>query len=175
MTEKDKMLASQLYLPGDPELQQALRANQVWMDRYNHAAEDDRDLLLRQHLGRVGEGCMVRAPFFCDYGFNVKLGSRVFLNFNCLLLDGAPIEIGDDTLIGPAVQLYTATHPLDPDLRAQKYETALPINIGKNVWIGGGAIVLPGVSIGDNAIIGAGSVVTKNVPSHARVKGNPAR
>ena len=114
-------------------------------------------------------------PFHCDFGFNISVGDNVFLNFDCVLLDVVEITIGAGTLIGPAVQIYTADHPRDPALRRAGLESGVPVRIGANVWIGGGAIILPGVTIGDDAIIGAGSVVTRDVPDGATVAGNPAR
>jgi maltose O-acetyltransferase len=117
----------------------------------------------------------VKPHFACDYGFNIRAGRNLFVNYGCVFLDCAPIDIGDDVQIAPAVQLYTATHPLDPDVRRSGLEAARPIRIGDNVWIGGGAIVLPGVTIGDDVVIGAGSVVTRNVPAGAMAVGNPAR
>ena len=118
---------------------------------------------------------MVLPPFHCDYGFNVRLGDHVFLNYNCVLLDVVTIVIGDRTQIGPAVQIYAADHPRDANVRRQGLELGRPVAIGCDVWIGGGAIILPGVSIGDGAVVGAGSVVTKDVPVGTTVAGNPAR
>ena len=123
----------------------------------------------------MGEGATVRAPFYCDYGYNVFLGAKVFLNFGCVLLDVCRIEIGDGTQIGPGVQLYAADHPRDAAVRLRGLENGKPVVIGKNVWIGGGAIVLPGVTVGDDAVIGAGSVVTRDVAAGSTVMGNQAR
>jgi maltose O-acetyltransferase len=130
---------------------------------------------LGELLGRVGEGVVLRPPFYCDYGYNIALGAGVFMNFGCVLLDVAAIEIGDGCQIGPSVQILTADHPRDPEMRRRGLESGKPIRIGRNVWIGGGAIVLPGVTVGDDAIIGAGSVVTRDVAAGATVVGNPAR
>ncbi|HEY1747970.1 MAG TPA: sugar O-acetyltransferase [Xanthobacteraceae bacterium] len=172
------MLAGELYNAGDPELQADLRATQRWLARYNAALGDTsaarRELLL-ERLAAVGEGVEIWTPFHCDYGFNIRLGAGVFLNVNCVILDGLPVSIGDKTLIGPAVQILTADHPRDPAVRAAGLEFGRPISIGRNVWIGGGAIILPGVSIGDDALIGAGSVVTRDIPAGATAFGNPAR
>ena len=176
--EKDKMLAGELYHPSAPELQVELEACAAWLARYNAALGEPAavwDRLLRERVPTAGEGVMLRPPFYCDYGFNLRLGANVFLNYNCVILDTAPVTIGDDTRIGPAVQIYTADHPRDPDLRRSGLEQGIPVTIGRNVWIGGGAIVLPGVTIGDDAIVGAGSVVTRDVPAGATVAGNPAR
>jgi maltose O-acetyltransferase len=123
----------------------------------------------------VGEGTLLRPPFYCDYGSNIHLGKNVFLNYNCVILDVVRVTIGEETRIGPAVQIYTADHPRDPAVRRSGLESGVPVTIGSNVWIGGGAIILPGVTIGDDAIVGAGSVVTRDVPAGATVAGNPAR
>ncbi|MDL5364062.1 sugar O-acetyltransferase [Xanthomonas sp. NCPPB 2654] len=177
-SEKDKMLAGEPYRPGDAQLQADQAAAKTWMVRYNAALAESpaqRHALLGEQLGAVGRGAVVRPPFHCDYGYNIHLGEDVFLNFNCVILDVAPVRIGDGTQIGPAVQLYAADHPRDAAQRAAGLELGRPLTIGRNVWIGGGAIVLPGVTIGDDAVIGAGSVVTRDVPAGARVAGNPAR
>ena len=134
-----------------------------------------RRTILDELLGALGPDVEVRAPFHCDYGTYIELGARSFVNFGLVVLDAAPVTIGDDVQIGPNVQLLTATHPLDPDLRRARWESADPIAIGDNVWLGGGVIVLPGVTIGADAVVGAGSVVTRPVPAGAVVVGNPAR
>lgn len=177
-TEKQKMLSGEFYDPGDAELRSDSARAKRWMDRYNAAQSmepADRRALLVELFEDVGEGCVVRPPFFCDYGSNITLGSGVFMNFNCVILDVARVSIGDQTQIGPAVQIMTADHPRDPALRAKGLESGLPIVIGRNVWIGAGAIILPGVTIGDDALIGAGAVVTRDVPAGATALGNPAR
>ena len=177
-SEKDKMLAGELYRPVDPELQSDLAANKVWLAKYNAtltASLDERRRLLRERFGSVGDGVVIRPPFFCDYGYNIRVGRDVFLNFNCVILDVCPVTIGDGTQIGPAVQIYAADHPRDPAQRAAGLEFGRPVSIGRNVWIGGGAIIVPGVTVGDDAIIGAGSVVTRDVAPGATVVGNPAR
>lgn len=177
-TEKEKMLAGQLYDANAPEIQADLAATHRWLARYNAAlamTPDERRELLIQRLAVVGEGAVIRPPFHCDYGFNITLGAGVFLNFNCVILDVVKVVIGDRTQIGPGVQILTADHPRDAATRASGLEFGRPIHIGRNVWIGGGAIILPGVSIGDDALIGAGSVVTRDVPARARALGNPAR
>jgi maltose O-acetyltransferase len=177
-SEKDKMLAGELYDAGDAELQAALAATRDWLVRYNAALAmptAERRVLLRERLAAVGHGSTIRPPFHCDYGFNISLGAGVFLNFNCVILDVVAVAIGDGAQIGPGVQLLTADHPRDAAERRSGLEFGRPITIGRNVWIGGGAIILPGVSIGDDAIIGAGSVVTRDVPAGATAFGNPAR
>lgn len=177
-TEKQKMLAGELYRPGSPELVADEKANKAWLAKYN--AELDRPVaerraLLAAHFGAVGADCVIRPPFFCDYGYNIRLGDGVFLNFNCVILDIMPVTIGDRTQIGPAVQIYAADHPRDAETRRSMLEFGRPVTIGADVWIGGGAIIVPGVTIGDGAVIGAGSVVTRDVPAGATVVGNPAK
>lgn len=178
ISERQKMISGQPYNPGDPELQADQAAAKHWMARYNASLAStpaDRRDLLRQRLGEVGEDAVIRPPFHCDYGYNIRLGRNVFLNFNCVILDVCEVEIGDLTQIGPGVQILTADHPRDPGDRSRGVEFGKPIKIGRNVWIGGGAILLPGVTIGEDAIIGAGSVVTRDVAPGATVMGNPAR
>ncbi|TWI70092.1 maltose O-acetyltransferase [Pseudoduganella lurida] len=178
LTEKQKMLAGEFYTAADPEIQADQAAARDWMERYNGTrghGPADLQALLREGFGAVGEGAVVRPPFHCDYGYNIRIGNGVFLNFNCVILDVVGVEIGDMTQIGPGVQILTADHPRDPALRAQGLEFGRPIRIGKNVWIGAGALIMPGVTIGDDALIGAGSVVTRDVPAGVTVMGNPAR
>jgi maltose O-acetyltransferase len=177
-TEREKMLAGELYDPSAPDIQADLAATHSWLARYNAALDlspADRRQLLLERLAAVGEGVVVRPPFHCDYGCNISLGAGVFLNFNCVILDVVAVTIGAQTQIGPGVQILTADHPRDAAARASGLEFGRPIRIGRNVWIGGGAIILPGVSIGDDALIGAGSVVTRDVPAGATAFGNPAR
>jgi len=176
-TEKQKMLAGELYRPDD-ELGAEQAAAKAWMVRYNAALAlpvADRHALLRERLGHVGKDAVIRPPFFCDYGYNIRLGDAVFLNFNCVILDVVEVTIGDRTQIGPAVQIYAADHPRDAETRRAGLEFGRPVKIGRDVWIGGGAIILPGVTIGDGAVIGAGSVVTRDVAAGMTVAGNPAR
>lgn len=178
LSEKQKMLAGELYLASDPELQAESAANLAWLARYNGnpvltAAE--RNQLLAERMAAVGEGVVVRAPFHCDYGFNISLGDAVFINFNCIILDVAEVTIGSRTQIGPGVQILTADHPRDAATRESGLEFGKPVRIGSNVWLGAGALILPGVTIGDDALVGAGSVVTRDVPAGATVFGNPAR
>jgi maltose O-acetyltransferase len=178
LSQKQKMLAGAHYDPGDPQLCEERARAQTFMRAYNATIVTDgavRKPLLRDHLGSIGEKCAVRAPFYVDYGYNVFLGEGVFMNYGCVLLDVCTIHIGDYTQIGPGVQFYTADHPRDPALRRAGIEFGAAIKVGSNVWIGGHAIILPGVTIGDDAIIGAGSVVTRDVAAGARVAGNPAR
>lgn len=175
-SEKQKMLAGEPYLASDPEIMADQRAAAEWMRRFNATVDsDEREALLCARLGTVGAGATIRPPFHCDYGTNIHLGAGVFLNFNCVILDVVAVRIGDGTQIGPGVQILTADHPRDPAERATGLEWGRPITIGANVWIGGGAILLPGITIGDDALIGAGSVVTRDVPAGATATGNPAR
>ena len=178
MNEREKMLAGEQYRSADPELVAARQRAAGLLARYNRtepADEAGRAALLGELLGAGGEGAVVMPLFACDYGTNIRLGQRAFINYNCVFLDCAAIEIGDDLQMAPAVQLYTALHPLDAETRRSGLESARPIRIGNDVWIGGGAIVLPGVTIGDRSVIAAGSVVTRDVPPDMLVAGNPAR
>lgn len=177
-SEREKMLAGELYDPADPALQAEMAATQAWLARFNAGLAlpvAARRALLAERLGEVGAAVDVRPPFHCDYGGNIRLGAGVFMNFNCVILDGAEVRIGAHTQIGPGVQILAADHPREPDLRRAGLEFARPVRIGADVWIGGGALILPGVSIGDGALIGAGSVVTRDVPAGSRAYGNPAR
>lgn len=177
-TQKEKMLAGEMYNAADPEIQADLLAAGAWLKRYNSTLGDSAEqwhLFLRERLGEVGPGAVIRPPFHCDYGFNISIGAHAYMNFNCVILDVAKVTIGDGTAIGPAVQIYTADHPDDPEQRQAGLQLGRPVRIGKHVWIGGGAIILPGVSIGDHAVVGAGSVVTRDVPAGAKVMGSPAR
>ncbi len=178
MTQKQRMLAGKLYRADDPELVADVARATAWMARYNGATTAEaaaRHALLTEGLGAVGAGVVVRSPFHCDYGYNIHLEDGVFLNFGCIILDVVAVRIGAGTQISPGVQILTADHPRDPATRGQMLEFGRPITIGRNVWIGGGALVLPGVTIGDDAIVGAGSVVTRDVPAGSTVVGNPAR
>ncbi|RZK63133.1 MAG: sugar O-acetyltransferase [Hymenobacter sp.] len=177
-TEKEKMLAGELYNAQDPQLlAERLRA-QALVQALNAAPADqpaERARLLRTLLPHAGPEPGVTPPFYCDYGTNITLGDQVFFNFNCTILDVAAVTIGRRTLFGPGVQVYTATHPLDYQERASGLEYAKPIVVGEDVWVGGGAILCPGVSIGDRTVIGAGSVVTKDLPADVLAAGNPCR
>ena len=177
-SEKQKMLAGELYRASDPELRADAAANRAWLVRYNAAlgaSPAERRALLAEHFAAVGDAAVVRPPFHCDYGYNITLGAGAFLNFGCVILDVAAVTIGADTQIGPGVQILTADHPRDPVARRAGLELGRPITIGANVWIGGGALILPGVAVGDDAIIGAGAVVTRNVAAGETTVGNPAR
>jgi maltose O-acetyltransferase len=168
----------ELYDPLSPELVAARRRARALLARYNATPEEEQDeraSLLRGLLGRVGADAWIEPPFFCDYGTNLFVGDRFYANTGCIVLDSAPVSIGDRVLFGPGVQLLAATHPLEAELRAQGLEYAEPISLGDDVWLGGAAVVLPGVTIGDRAVVGAGSVVTRDVAADTVVAGNPAR
>ncbi len=171
------MVAGELYEPQDPELvRMRERARDLcWaLNATQESAATTRRSLLEQLLGSGGDSAWIQPPFFCDYGSNIHLGQKVYFNFNCVVLDVCEVRIGEFTLFGPAVQLYTASHPLNAAQRRHK-EFAKPIEIGSDCWIGGGAVILPGVKIGSKSVIGAGSVVTRDVPSGVVAAGNPCR
>jgi maltose O-acetyltransferase len=177
LSQKQRMLAGELYDASDPEIQADHAGAVAWMARFNDLGlpMDQRHALLAEQFAYAGEGATIRPPFHCDYGFNISLGDGAFLNFNCVILDVVAVTIGAKTQIGPGVQILAADHPRDAAERAGGLEFGRPISIGANVWIGGGAIILPGVRIGDDALVGAGAVVTRDVPPGATVVGNPAR
>ncbi|HYC46401.1 MAG TPA: sugar O-acetyltransferase [Burkholderiales bacterium] len=177
MTEREKMLSGELYDPFDPELVRAReRARDLcWqLNATRDAEQDTRKRILRELFGVGGDTVWMQPPFFCDYGTNIELGTRVFFNFNCVVLDVCSVRIGSFALFGPAVQIYTAMHPLSAKLRREQ-EFAKPVEIGPDVWVGGGAIILPGVRIGSETVIGAGSVVTRDIPERVFAAGNPCR
>lgn len=176
MSEREKMLAGEPYDALDPELVAARLAARELLDRFNAELDDvKRMALLAGLFGSFGAGTYFERPFFCDYGSNIHIGANSFANTGCVFLDGAPITIGDGVNIASGVQLITADHPREPELRARDVEMARPVTIGDTVWIGAGAIVLPGISIGDGATVGAGSVVTRDVPRNVVAAGNPCR
>ncbi len=177
-TEREKMAAGEWYSCMDAELDVLRRHARRAVHQHNTMPPDERGaigLLLRALFASVGEGAFIEAPFHCAYGHNVTLGRNVYLNAGCAILDSAKVTIGDGAMLGPAVQIYCAEHHLEPALRVEGIEIAKPVMIGRNVWIGGGAIILAGITIGDGAIVGAGSVVTRDVRQGATVVGNPAR
>lgn len=178
MSEREKMVAGQLYNPMDPELlAMRLRVRKV-LQEFNQGDPDaERRFALMRAIFDASPNIPVwmEPPFYCDYGTNIRLGKNCFFNFDCVVLDVAPVEIGDNFMAATKVQLITATHPLDAPTRISGIEYGKPIKIGHNCWVGAGAIILPGVTIGDNVVVGAGAVVTKDVPSNVVVAGNPAR
>jgi maltose O-acetyltransferase len=175
---KDRMLRGELYVADDPELiADNARAREL-LDRYNATRDGEqaeRDRVLRELLGGVGEGVVVKPSFRCDYGIRITIGARTFVNYDCVMLDVAAISIGATCQLAPRVQLLTATHPVDPAARRAGWESGAPIAIGDNVWLGGGVIVGPGVTIGDDTVVGAGSVVTRDLPAGVVAFGVPAR
>jgi maltose O-acetyltransferase len=175
-SEKEKMLAGEKYNMLDPELKQIRLEMKRKLRAYNTSTEeDDRRSMLEDILGGIGDNVIIWTPFNCIYGENIYLGNHVFFNLNCMIIDNNRVEIGDHGMVGPGVQIYTAAHPLDAESRDQGWEETRPVTIGNSVWIGGSAILLPGVTIGDQAVIGAGAVVTKDVPARVVVAGNPAK
>ena len=176
-TERDKMLAGELYDALDPDLVSARYRVRDLCQKLNGSRDADENLrrdLCRQIFGKGGETVWMQPPFYCDYGSNIELGERVFFNFNCIVLDVCRVRIGDYTLLGPAVQVLTPMHPLDAALR-RKQEYGKPVDIGSDVWVGAGALILPGVTIGSGTVIGAGSVVTRDVAAGVLAAGNPCR
>ncbi|HEX6204653.1 MAG TPA: sugar O-acetyltransferase [Solirubrobacterales bacterium] len=175
---KELMRAGELFRGDDPDLLRELDRRQAMLAAFNAISPergDERRAALRDLLAEIGEETYIRSPFYCDYGDGIRIGALTFVNFNCTMLDGAPITIGDECLIASGVQLITATHPIDPVPRRAAWEQALPVTIGDGVWLGAGAIVCPGVSIGENTVVGAGAIVTKDLPAGVVAYGNPAR
>ncbi|QHQ33722.1 sugar O-acetyltransferase [Algicella marina] len=177
-SERDKMAAGAWYNCVDPELDELRERARKAVHAHNHAepvARPQAGAALQALLGEFGTGAMIEAPFHCAYGFNLYLGQGVYINAGCTILDTAEVRIGAGTMLGPGVHVYCAEHHKDPQLRAEGLECALPVTLGRNVWVGGRAIILAGVSIGDDAIVAAGALVTRDVPAGARVIGSPAR
>jgi len=176
-SEKQKMLSGELYDPLDPQLAaERLRCRNLCQDlnATREAEVDTRRRIVQELFATGGDSVWLQPPFYCDYGSNIHLGQRVFFNFNCVVLDVCEVTIGNFTLFGPAVQIYTATHPMNSQLRRTQ-EFAKPIAIGDDVWVGGGAVICPGVKIGSRSVIGAGSVVTRDIPEQVLAVGNPCR
>jgi maltose O-acetyltransferase len=174
---KERMLRGELYLADDPELVAGRARARGLLERYNntsHDDEDERQRLLRELLGDVGDDVTVMPTFRCDYGSHISIGSGTFVNYDCVMLDVAPIRIGSACQLATRVQLLAATHPIDPEPRREGWELGLPITLGDNVWLGGGVIVCPGVTIGDDTVVGAGAVVTRDLPAGAVALGVPA-
>ena len=176
--EKEKMLAGEMYNAMDPQLIAERRRARELCKLLNNSHPDEQELrkrVIRKLFGSTGNGIWIEPPFYCDYGTNITIGDNVFFNFNCVILDPAPVIIGSNVLFGPAVQVYTATHPVNAFARRMEREFAQPIEIGSDVWVGGGSIILPGVRIGARTVIGAGSVVTHDIPADVFAAGNPCR
>ncbi len=175
-TEKEKMLAGELYLASDPELSSERLQARILLKQLNDSNPEEvefRQQIFNQLLGAKGKNFWIEPPFFCDYGYNIVAGDDVFFNFNCVILDVTPVTFGHRVLVGPNVQFYAATHPMEAVVRGSLLEYGKPIAIGDDVWIGGGSIICPGVKIGAKTIIGAGSVVTKDIPEGVVAAGNP--
>ena len=178
MTEREKMLAGELYFAGDPELVRMRDAAQAACLAFNALGTADRaalDVAMRRIVRNAGAGTYIQPPFYCDYGDHISIGANTYLNWNCVILDCAPVTIGSFAKFGPGVQLFAATHPIDPVVRKSGLEFAKPIRIGDNAWIGGGTVICPGVTIGEDAVIGAGSVVARDIPARCVAVGNPCR
>ncbi|MRX73804.1 acetyltransferase [Bacillus lacus] len=177
-TEKEKMLSGELYHPWDQQLVKDRENARILVRTFNSTIETDyenRNKILRNLLGSTGEQIYIESDFRCDYGYNIHAANNFYANFNCVILDAAEVIIGENCMLAPGVHIYTATHPLHPVERNKGPEYAFPVKIGNNVWIGGGAIINPGVTIGDNAVIASGAVVTKDVPANVVVGGTPAK
>jgi maltose O-acetyltransferase len=177
-TEKQKMLAGELYDALDKQLSDERLRTRLLIKELNDTREDEGDArvrILMELIPNAGSGLWIQPPFYCDYGSNIQIGEKVFFNFNCVVLDVTHVTIGSRTLFGPNVQIYTATHPLDFKERASGLEYAKPIEIGEDVWVGGSAVICPGVKIGSRTVIGAGSVVTKDITSDVFAAGNPCK
>ena len=178
MTEKDKMLNGEIYDPADKELRRAREKARRLCRQFNNSTETEKKLrtkLLKELFETENSSIWIEPPFQCDYGFNIQFGEKVFLNFNCVILDTVEVSIGNNVMFGPGVQLYTAQHPIHPKERASWLEKAAPISIANDVWVGGGSIICPGVSIGEGSVIGAGSVVSKDIPAGVVAVGNPCK
>lgn len=178
MTEKEKMLAGEWYQAGDPELVEERMKARKLLNRFNQIDPEnltESDAIVRRLFGKSGKNLFIQAPFYCDYGYNIEVGDDVFFNFNCLILDVCKVKLGDRVFVAPNVQFYPATHPIEAKPRGEMWEYGKEINIGNDVWIGGSAIICPGITIGDRAVIAAGAVVTKDVPADVIVGGNPAK
>jgi maltose O-acetyltransferase len=177
-TEKEKMLAAEMYDATDPQLAAERQRARDLCKSLNKSHDNEQELrnrIIRELFGSAGDAVWIEPPFYCDYGSNISLGSKVFLNFNCIILDPAAVIIGSNVLLGPSVQIYTATHPMSASERLNYLEFARPVKVGSDVWVGGGAIICPGVRIGTKSVIGAGSVVTHDIPAGVFASGNPCR
>ena len=173
----ENMLDGKLYNSNQDELIQLRNKSHKFMNQFNQSSTNDsqRNRLLHRWLGKVGDNCFIEPNFRCDYGFNIEIGNNFYANYDCIILDCAKVLIGNNVMFGPRVNLFTASHPLDAEVRNLGLEYACPIKINDNVWIGGNVTVLPGITIGKNAVIGAGSVITKNIPENSIVVGNPGK
>lgn len=176
MTEKERMLSGKLYKADDPELLAGDMRKWKLTNRLNQTTDvDEVRAIFRELLGTIGADFWIQPPFYCDYGSNIHIGDHFYANYGCVILDPGEVFIGDHVFLAPRVSIYTATHPIDAEVRNAELEYAKPIRIGSSVWIGGNAVVCPGVTIGDNVVIGAGSVVTHDIPSGVVAAGNPCK
>ena len=178
MTEKEKMLSGALYDASNSVLADERLHARLLFQQINRMGDKDKELrngLFNNLLGHIGKDLWIEPPFYCDYGYNIHMGNKVYINFNCCILDVMHVKSGDRVMLGPNVQIYTATHPIKARARANGLEYGLPVTIGNDVWIGGGAIICPGVNIGDRVVIGSGAVITKDLPDDVFVGGNPAK
>lgn len=178
MTEREKMLAGEMYNAADPELTAMRRRARLLCEQYNLSSvkePEKRRLLLEQLLGSLGKNCMIEPDFRCDYGCNIYAGEDFYANFGCVILDVAEVRIGRHCLLGPGVSIFTATHPVEPELRLQDQEYGLPVSIGDNCWLGGRSVINPGVTLGNNVVVASGAVVTRSFPDNVVVAGVPAR
>ena len=178
MTEKELMLAGELYVASDAELVEMQLKKFRFMDAFNETRYEDfaeRERLARELFAHVGKNVMINKPFHCDYGSNISIGNNFFANYGCVILDVNKVSIGNNVFMAPCVCLYTAGHPIDKDIRNENLEYGWPITIGDDVWIGGSVVINPGVTIGSNVVIGSGSVVTKDIPDGVVACGNPCR
>jgi len=178
MNQKDRMLAGLPYKAWMDGLSEERMSNKIKIYEYNSLCpneEERMDQLIRRILGKAGENIHIEAPFRCDYGWNIEVGNNFYANYNCIILDVGKVVIGDNVMFAPNVSIFTAGHPIHPTPRNSGYEYGIPVTIGDNVWIGGNAVVNPGVTIGNNTVIGAGSIVTKNIPDNVIAVGNPCK
>jgi maltose O-acetyltransferase len=177
MTEKEKMLAGELYDGADPVLTEERKIAKTTCQKYNLTKPEDamKRVELLHNMLKIKPDCYIEPPFYCDYGYNTDIGRKFYANHGCIILDVCKVKIGRNVMLGPNVQIITSSHPMDSKLRTQGLEYGEPISIGDNVWIGAGAIILPGVTIGNNSVIGAGSIVTENIPENKVAVGNPCK
>lgn len=178
MTEKEKMIAGELYRPSDETLVKDRYNARLLLNTINTLSEKDkeqRDAAVNKLIKNMGDNLYIEPPFFCEYGYNIKGGKNLYMNFNCCILDVSTVTFGDNVMLAPGVQIYTATHPLKSEERDSGLEFAKPITIGNSVWIGGNSTICPGVTLGNNVVVGAGSVVTKSFPDNVVIAGNPAK
>ncbi len=178
MNEKEKMITGKLYNPFDPELIEMRRSARELTDQFNSTPSSEvekRVKIIKQLFGETGKEVLIEPSFRCDYGWNIFVGENFFMNFDCVILDGCEVRFGDNCMVGPQVGIYTATHPVDPELRKKMLEFGKPVTIGHNCWIGGMACIKPGITLGSNVVVAAGTVVTKSFGDNVVIGGNPAR